>query len=186
MPIRYTVPDLPHQPTGVHIRAVAGKPGYAVTDTGDVYGCRVGGHGVMYRSEWRLLKQKRRKPMPHLEVRLGKGDPGTLVHRLVLETFIGPCPDGMECRHLNGDPTDNRLSNLVWGTHGDNQRDRHTHRTTPQGDTHGCSKLSEIVVRELREQYDGSKHYASTAAARLGVHPGTVRRALRRAMWRHI
>ena len=71
MPIRYTVPDLPHQPTGVHIRAVAGKPGYAVTDTGDVYGCRVGGHGVMYRSEWRLLKQKRRKPMPHLEVGAG-------------------------------------------------------------------------------------------------------------------
>jgi len=28
-----------------------------------------------------------------------------LIHRLVLETFIGPCPEGMECRHLDGDQT---------------------------------------------------------------------------------
>src|SRR4051812_23303084 len=35
-----------------------------------------------------------------------------LVHHLVLEAFVGPKPDCMECRHLNGNPADNRLENL--------------------------------------------------------------------------
>src|ERR1700722_12370957 len=34
------------------------------------------------------------------------------VHTLVLEAFVGPRPEGMECRHGNGDHTDNRLGNL--------------------------------------------------------------------------
>ena len=34
------------------------------------------------------------------------------VSRLILETFVGPCPKGMECRHLNGKKLDNRLINL--------------------------------------------------------------------------
>jgi hypothetical protein len=50
------------------------------------------------------------------------------IHTLVLETYVGPCPPGMECRHLNGKPLDCRWpENLVWGTHGDNMRDRARH-----------------------------------------------------------
>jgi len=36
------------------------------------------------------------------------------VHRLVLLAFMGPCPKGMRCRHLNGVRNDNRLVNLCW------------------------------------------------------------------------
>jgi hypothetical protein len=49
------------------------------------------------------------------------------VHRLVLETFVGPCPDGMECCHNNGDPADNRLENLRWDTLSSNAYDRVEH-----------------------------------------------------------
>src|SRR5262245_15574121 len=38
------------------------------------------------------------------------------VHHLVLEAFVGPRPSGMEARHLNDDPSDNRLVNLAYGT----------------------------------------------------------------------
>lgn len=37
-----------------------------------------------------------------------------LIRRLVLQTFVGPCPDGAHARNLNGDKLDNRLENLVW------------------------------------------------------------------------
>src|SRR5690349_5649582 len=37
------------------------------------------------------------------------------VHRLVLLTFVGPCPPGQESLHWDDDPTNNRIENLRWG-----------------------------------------------------------------------
>jgi hypothetical protein len=51
------------------------------------------------------------------------------VHHLVLETFISPRSEGLECRHLNGNPADNRLQNLSWGTHSENELDKVKHGT---------------------------------------------------------
>ncbi len=70
------------------------------------------------------------------------------VHRLVLETYTGPCPKGMECRHLNGNPSDNRLKNLKWGTRSENMQDAVQHGTIGKsslgkfGEEHPSSKLS--------------------------------------------
>jgi len=73
-----------------------------------------------------------------------------LVHRLVLLAFIGPCPDGMECRHLDGEKTNNRIGNLAWGTRAENQADRVLHGTGNTGSRHGMSKLDELSVRIIR------------------------------------
>ena len=51
------------------------------------------------------------------------------VHRLVLQAFVGPCPDGMEACHNDGDRSDARLSNLRWDTRSSNQFDRRLHGT---------------------------------------------------------
>ena len=47
-----------------------------------------------------------------------------LVHRLVLETFVGPCPEGFECDHINRIRDDNSLENLRWVSKTTNQRNR--------------------------------------------------------------
>lgn len=39
------------------------------------------------------------------------------------EAFLGPRPDGLVVRHLDDDRTNNRASNLAYGTASDNQRD---------------------------------------------------------------
>lgn len=52
------------------------------------------------------------------------------VHVLVLETFVGPRPAGMEACHNNGDPRDNRLSNLRWDSRAANREDAIRHRTS--------------------------------------------------------
>ncbi len=45
------------------------------------------------------------------------------LHRLVTQAFLGDCPARMVVCHDNDDRTDNRLSNLRYGTHSDNMFD---------------------------------------------------------------
>lgn len=59
-------------------------------------------------------------------VNLGHSDT-RLVHRLVLESFVGPAPDGHECCHGDGNRTNSHLSNLRWDTSSANNYDIVTH-----------------------------------------------------------
>lgn len=95
------------------------------------------GHPVEVRIKGRLLT-----PSPaaggYLYARINGA--GALVHRLVLEAFVGPCPDGHECAHQDGDPANNNLSNLRWATKVENQADRRRHGTMPIGKNHYLGK----------------------------------------------
>lgn len=73
------------------------------------------------------------------------------VHVMVLETFVGPRPDGCLTRHLNGDASDNRVGNLAWGTVGENTSDRIAHGTQTHGATAG-GKFDEAEVRDIRSR----------------------------------
>lgn len=46
------------------------------------------------------------------------------VHRLVMEAFVGPCPEGLEVLHWDDNPANNHLSNLRYGTRSENVKDR--------------------------------------------------------------
>ncbi|AGM13416.1 HNH endonuclease [Mycobacterium phage Gizmo] len=54
-------------------------------------------------------------------VKLGEGQ--KFVYQLVALTFIGPCPPGMEVRHLDDDFTNDHWTNLAYGTHQENIAD---------------------------------------------------------------
>lgn len=43
-----------------------------------------------------------------------------LVHQLVLESFVGPCPSGFEACHEDDNPENNRLTNLKWDSRSHN------------------------------------------------------------------
>ena len=79
------------------------------------------------------------------------------IHRLVLETFRGPCPKGMECRHLDGNSVNNNLDNLKWGTHSENIQDAVQHGTWHAlkrlGEKHPNSKLSDFERRLIHNSY---------------------------------
>jgi hypothetical protein len=47
-----------------------------------------------------------------------------LVHRLVLRTFVGSCPTGLETLHGVNGRLDNSLNNLKYGTRSENRRDQ--------------------------------------------------------------
>ena len=56
----------------------------------------------------------------HVSVVLGHGTAGKPVHQLILQTFVGMPDEGMEVLHINGNPTDNRLCNLRYGSRTEN------------------------------------------------------------------
>lgn len=68
----------------------------------------------------RILRPGRYCKSGHTSVVLGRGTPGKPVHQLVLLTFAGTPPEGCEVLHCDGDPTNNALENLRYGTRTEN------------------------------------------------------------------
>ncbi len=114
------------------------------------------------------------------------------VHRLILETFIGPCPEGMECRHLDGDSVNNRLDNLKWGTHSENMQDsiRHGTHVVPRqrGELNGRAKLTAdkvLLIRKIWEDYRDHITQPELGAI-FGIARNTVGYIINRKRWAHI
>lgn len=76
------------------------------------------------------------------------------VHRVVCETFHGPCPEGLECAHLNSEKLDNRAENLAWVTRSENQQHnvaRGVARySAPPGESHHGAKVTLDQVEQIR------------------------------------
>jgi hypothetical protein len=123
----------------------------------------------------------------HLQVSLyGGGLINTgKVHQLILEAFVGPCPPGMECRHKDGNPTNNRLENLAWGTRTENIADRVAHGTSNRGERSGKAKLTESQVIEIR-RLRSMGMVCREIGLMYGVHPSTISGIVLRYKWRHI
>lgn len=108
------------------------------------------------------------------------------VHRLVLEAFVGPCPQGMEARHFpDRDVTNNRATNLKWGTHTQNLADRDFHGTSNKGERHGLAKLTDASVKQIRALR--AMGYAQTKiGAIVGISQAQVHRVLSGECWSHV
>lgn len=111
------------------------------------------------------------------------------VHRLVALVFCGKPSEGQEVRHLDGDPANNRVENLRWGSQSENRQDSVAHGTSVHflpGQGHPSSKLSANQVREIRELYATRDIPQWQIGERFGIARGTVSNIVRRKAWKHI
>lgn len=107
-------------------------PAYAVSDDGTIWTRRINLGRGNYRigNTWRPMKPTRSRSGHYVFNVCGYGKPHQrYVHRTILEAFVGPCPEGMECCHADGDPSNNKLENLRWDTRISNIRDSMRHGT---------------------------------------------------------
>lgn len=71
------------------------------------------------------------------------------LHRLVLEAFVGPSPEGMEACHENGVRGDNRPENLRWDTRTENVKDAIKHGTHHWASKTHCPRGHELAQPNL-------------------------------------
>ena len=153
---------------------IAGYPEYSVTDDGRI---------------WSEKSKKFLKPFEclgnYLAVNLCKNRKFNrhFIHRLVLETFTGPCPEKMECRHLDGNPQNNHFRNLCWGTRKENTVDRELHNRTARGARIGNSKLSTQDILEIKRLYKTGHWLYRELAEVYGVAKSTIGQVVRQETW---
>ena len=170
-----------------HFRPIEGYPGYRVSRTGDVQSCW-SRHARPARMTvtWLSLHAIRRR-WGHLTVNLSRAGKKTSrpVHRLVLEAWVGPCPEGLICCHNNGLPWDNRVENLRWDSYQANADDALLHGTRARGSRCGATKLCENDVIEIRRlSAEGVR--TGELARRFGVSRKNVEAIVCRRSWRHL
>lgn len=117
---------------------------------------------------------------------VGFGKQGrSAIHVLVLETFVGPRPDGMQACHNNGNRSDPRLTNLRWDTPKNNQADRLDHGTLMYGESHHITTLTENEVLAIRAlALTGLSQ--RKIAKRFGVVQATVWNIIHRKTWIYV
>jgi hypothetical protein len=98
-----------------------------------------------------LIKVARANATGYLTVMVGVKP--RKVHALVLETFVGPRPEGHDACHNDGDRTNNVLANLRWATRAENMADARVHGTDSRCDRHPAAKLTWEQVRDIRARY---------------------------------
>lgn len=177
--------------SNVTYRDIAGFPGYRVGDDGSVWSLwqksqRESGRGFTSKIGlvWRRLALRVNSGGYQI-VTLCPGHHSRSVHALVLTAFKGACPANHECRHLDGDGTNNRLVNLQWGTRLENREDRVRHGTETCGEKHPSAKLTAESVRKIREASASGKRRKDLAIL-FGVSVHTIKRVVGRSMWKHV
>ena len=99
------------------------------------------------------------------------------VHRLVMEAISGPCPDGHEVCHRNGNRDDNRWMNLYYGTRSENNLDKVKHGTDHNASKTHCKHGHEFNSDNTRWRPGGGR-----ACRRCQANRQTRRRQARAAV----
>lgn len=165
--------------TGVQFKRIEEFPMYCVGDNGSVWSS--------HKGVWKQLKPGINKKSGHLHVVLcGNGVKRSVsVHRLVIEYFKGPCPEGLECLHDDGIPAHNHVSNLRYGTRLENCADTVRHGRTTLGEKNPRARLTREQVLEIKQKSIGGVT-GNELAAMYGVHPATISMILTGKNWKEV
>lgn len=131
------------------------------------------------------VKQKIASQIGYAHVHLIKDGESCMrhVHRLVAEAFIGPCPEGLQTRHMDGNPENNNVENLRWGSAAENAKDKERHGTQLHGESQPNAKLDELKIADIVKMIrNGLTH--SEVSLKSGICRSQISSIARGDAWR--
>lgn len=165
-------------------------PGYLIGDDGTVWSCWKRTQHSAVRVSHRVRKltpglNGSGYQFVRLKFRGTKQQVIRRVPRLVLETFVGTCPDGFQAMHGDGCIDNNSIANLSWGTPKDNAADRDAHGTTARGSKVGTAKIDESQASRILKLRAEARSLQSIADE-FGISKRQVGRIVHGESWRHV
>ncbi len=161
------------------IKDIPNFPGYQIDTNGDVWSSKTKGIN-------KKITPCIRNKYVGVSLRKDKKNHSKHIHRLMLEAFVGVCPEGMEACHNNGNKTDNSLENLRWDTSKNNHIDRRKHGTMPLGEQCKSSKLKAEQVIKIRELFSTGKYSFVELGRMFNISNDNVGHIVRRERWTHL
>lgn len=112
----------------------------------------------------------------------------TRIHRLVAQAFIPNPYDKPQVNHIDGDKTNNLVSNLEWVTSDENVLHAVQSGLIRSGVDHGSARLDDDVVRRIKimRRDTGLGAIRIKRALGLGVHVHTIHKIISCQTWRHV
>lgn len=175
---------------GIKIESIPGFPDYAISRNGEVWSKpRKDTINRSVKGRW-LKPGINGKGYWMVVLFIDSQGHSCTIHQLLLETYVGPCPPSMECRHLNGNKKDNRLDNLCWGTRSENQQDSIQHGTHKiphvRGEDVKTSKLTEQDVRMIIYMSRTGLFLQREIAEIYGVCHQAINLIVNKKRWKHL
>ncbi len=173
--------DLPNV-AGFEFRLIEGFPCYAAGTNGEIWSRR--------RGSWKKLRGMKGGEMGYLIVTLcgAAGQVRKYIHIIILETFVGLCPEGMQARHYpDGNVHNNAVSNLHWGTPKQNSADRVEHGRDYRGEKHHWrSTVTASLVLKIRAAHRLGSTLKQLAVQFPSVEKPNIWCIVHRKSWKHV
>lgn len=109
------------------------------------------------------------------------------IHRLVWLTFRGKIPKPLQINHIDGDKTNNHLSNLELVTASENVR--HSYRTGASkpryGEDNSSARFTLANITSMRKRHANGER-VSAIALDYDTEPSVISKIVRRERWKHV
>jgi len=150
-------------------RSIPGFSRYEVSNIGDIRS-----HSRKYHG--RLIKGQIQKYRFAILFDDAGNQKRVAFHKIVALTFLGPCPDGLEACHGDGNNLNNHVDNLRYATHGENMADKRYYdflgykaRERRKANTVQKQIIKRAIYQKAIELHHSTGEQMKSLASRLGL-----------------